>query len=375
MLVLAAQTNLSIVDIRIRTPLQSLADTGVLSLQIRAIKDARLSDIYRADVVILQREATPQALRWAQITRQLGRPLILEIDDLLTEPERHLQHYNTIVAQVPRILQLLSLADRVSVSTRRLMAALPAAAHNKITVTPNYGLPASCPPAVHGPVTEATPMTLVIASSDAMAMDELIKGLKQVQADSRQAYRILALGAMASTLASHLDHVIAYPVMPLLAFKKLIAAQSNPIGLIPLDDSRFSACKSAVKYFDFSLCGLPVVASALPPYSDVITHRHDGWLVAPNAQAWADAIHTLGASTELRQSLVARASASVLAHHNLIHCTAAWQNLLGDLPPPAPLRPSLRTMQLRLQYQWLLGAKQILRRLNEHRKRARKTVR
>jgi hypothetical protein len=374
-LVLTARTDYSIADIRMRMPLQSLADAGSLSLTMRAVKDASLNDIHQADVVIVQREATPLALRWAHLARELGRPLVFEIDDLLTQPERHLQHHDTIAAHVPRMLHMLALADRVSVSTLRLLAALPAAVHAKAKVTPNYGIPPDGPPAAQGLVTEAAPLTLVIASSDAMAMDALILSLKQVQAAQQQPCRILALGAMGPLLASQLHHVVAHPVMPLDAFKRLIAAQTNPIGLIPLDDSRFSACKSAVKYFDFSLCGLPVVASALPPYSDVITHGQDGWLVAPQAQDWTDAIHTLAASPELRQRLVSRAAAQVHAHHSLAHTTEAWQHLLDSLPPARPLRPSLRALQLRLQDQWLLSAQQALRRLNERRKSARRPAR
>lgn len=371
-LVLTANPEFSIAQIRLGVPLQSLVDAGVLHLQMRAVKDTCLRDIQRADVVILQREATPLALRWAHITRQLGRPLVFEIDDLLTQPERHLQHHDTIASHVPRLLQLLSMADRISVSTERLLHALPASAQAKATLTPNYGVEPPCPPARHVPVDAQHPLTLVIASSDAMAIDTLLDGLKLVQAASRQPCRILALGAMAGYLAGQLDHVQAHPVMPLDAFKRLIAAQANPIGLIPLDGSPFSACKSAVKHFDFTLCGLPVVASAVPPYSDAITHQHTGWLVPPQAQAWADAIHTLGASPPLRQALVDHARAQVQDQHNLQGTAMAWQALLASLPPPKPGRLALlQHLRLELQHQWLNQARQTLRRVNERRKRAR----
>jgi hypothetical protein len=188
-------------------------------------------------------------------------------------------------------------------------------------------------------------------------------------------HRILALGTMAQHLSEELNHVDTHPVMPLASFQRLIASQSNPIGLIPLDASPFSACKSAVKHFDFTLCGLPVVASDVPPYSDVVVHQHNGWLVAPQAQAWADAIHTLGTSALLRQTLVDQARTEVQAQHTLQRNATAWQMLLTSLPSAPRLPTGLRRLCLELQHQWLPLARQALRRANERRKHARRAKR
>jgi hypothetical protein len=49
--------------------------------------------------------------------------------------------------------------------------------------------------------------------------------------------------------------------------KAFLATLDNTIGIIPLDDSRFSGCKSPVKHLDFSPAGIAAICSDVPPYN------------------------------------------------------------------------------------------------------------
>lgn len=373
-LVLTAKPGLSITDIRLGVPFASLRDEGFLIHRIKGMKDALLEDLLWADAVVLQREASPIALKWACATKQMGRWLIFELDDLLFSPASHLKHRKAILENGERLRTISALADIISVSTRRLQAALPTTARSKAHVTPNYATPPACPPATQSEANAEYPVTLVLASSDAMSLSQLLPALKAVQANPPAPLEILVVGAMAEPLQQQQLTVRTSPSLALNEFKALLCKQTNPIGLIPLDDSPFSACKSAIKHFDFSMCGIPSICSDLPPYSDVVTSGIDGLLVPDHEQAWRQAITALCTDVALRQRLAANAQHRVKQDHNLMTNTQAWREIIESLPrgrAPRRLTSPILDVALRLELGPIQRIKMGLRQLNEKRKQKR----
>lgn len=82
-------------------------------------------------------------------------------------------------------------------------------------------------------------------------------------------------------------------------------------------------CSSATGQESFGIvlleamaCGIPVIASAIPGFRDVVTHGREGLLVPPRAPgALADAILELGMDPTFRKQLGARGREKALAHH------------------------------------------------------------
>lgn len=62
------------------------------------------------------------------------------------------------------------------------------------------------------------------------------------------------------------------------------------LGLAPLVDNDFNRSKSGIKFLEYQALGIPVVASNLPPYKDVIVNNSDGILVENNTNAWIGGI-------------------------------------------------------------------------------------
>ncbi len=77
------------------------------------------------------------------------------------------------------------------------------------------------------------------------------------------------------------------------------------IAIAPLVDSAFTRCKSSIKFFEYSMFKIPVLASRVYPYyvpvwgRDVITHGKTGLLVQPNE--WFDALEELILNEEKRK--------------------------------------------------------------------------
>jgi glycosyltransferase involved in cell wall biosynthesis len=74
------------------------------------------------------------------------------------------------------------------------------------------------------------------------------------------------------------------------------------IGLAPLTDDHFNACKSDLKFIEYAALGIPTIASKVPAYKSTIKHGVNGFL-ARNAKDWLKFIRKLVAEKELRKRM------------------------------------------------------------------------
>jgi hypothetical protein len=89
--------------------------------------------------------------------------------------------------------------------------------------------------------------------------------------------------------------------------------------LAPLDTSTFSKSKVFNKYLDITAAGAAGIYSGIEPYTQVVRHSHNGFLVPPddndNPAAWFAAIRALYEAPQERASLVRQATAHVREHY------------------------------------------------------------
>lgn len=325
-LVLATDPGSHISGIRLITPLQRLADRLGGTLRLSPFHTVNRRDLRWADVVVIQRATRPREVRLMAWLNAQRIPVIYEIDDLLTAPADHVMGAAELREQAPLVSRMLGMADAVSASTPRLVDELRPLARS-IHLVPNYGPGEHLARARHD---DQSPVTLLIAASDRQDVGPMVAGLRQVQADRSVCVQTVAVGAIADSLEAADVPCRRLPGMPREAFFATISALSNPIGLIPLDDSRFSACKSAVKFFDYACLGIPSICSNHPPYADVIESEHDGML-CDGPHAWADAIRQLALDAEARQRLADAAFGKVTQRHSLDRTVACWETLITRL--------------------------------------------
>lgn len=253
-----------------------------------------------------------------------GVPVIYEIDDLLTDPASHLISANELKASAPIVSGMLRAADHVSASTPRLVAHL-APMSRAIALIPNYG------PVDHeGTVShdEGSIVTLVVAATDRQLIESMAAGIKLAQADPSLHIEIVAIAAIADCLEEAGLKCRRIETKPRDEFFKFLAGLVNPIGLIPLDGSSFSACKSAIKYFDYSCLGIPCICSNFPPYADVIRNRQDGVLCDDRPEAWFDAIRYLAVDGSRRVGMASAAREKTKSYYTLAHTREEWRKLI-----------------------------------------------
>jgi glycosyltransferase involved in cell wall biosynthesis len=162
-------------------------------------------------------------------------------------------------------------------------------------------------------------------------VDYLIAPLKHIQAKYGDQIKVVVVGPIDKALKKGGIQFERAPILTYPKFVELLQTLVNPIGLIPLDNSIFSSCKSPIKYFDYASASIPAICSNVPPYSDYVVHEQTGLLVENTNEAWISAIESLIQSTGTRQALAQAARAYVIATHLADQAGDAWQTAIQTL--------------------------------------------
>lgn len=242
--------------------------------------------------------------------------------------------------------QALRMVDAITVPTPRLREKMTAY-NQHVYIVPNCA--AMMPRPAQHYATDDHLVTLVVASSDTVRVDFIVPALQRLMADPEVHICLVGIGPVGKFLADAGLAVAALELMPYDQFRMFLATLDNAIGIIPLDDSPFSACKSAIKFIDYALTGIPAVCSAVPPYSDVVQHGVTGILVANEVEAWYATVKQLAHTPTARQKLVAAAQAYCRTHGVLNRAAEHWHEVFATVkagqgePVTAPsLRRQLR---------------------------------
>lgn len=330
-------TSLGLFDLRIKQPLDNWARRYSGLVRYRTLGEHRPEDLTWGDVFVFQRVGGAHTLHLINALRAHGKRVVFEIDDLLTNLPRFLAHHRGSKATQRTLLQSIAMADVVSTTTERL-------GNEMRSLNPNVMCVPNCiqslPDARQAHTDDTNiPVTLIIASSDKVLVDVLIKPLRQLQRTHRDAVRLLVIGPIDQTLQRAGLEFDRLPILSYQQFTELVQSLTNAIGLIPLDDSLFSSCKSPIKYFDYAAAQIPSICSNVPPYSDYVRNGVTGILVENTDSAWLQAIESLLDSAHKRREISDAARQYVAQTHLIDQAGNAWQAVIEKLAikrAPAP---------------------------------------
>jgi glycosyltransferase involved in cell wall biosynthesis len=162
-------------------------------------------------------------------------------------------------------------------------------------------------------------------------VDFLIPSLKKVQKEL--GVKIIGIGPPGEFMKSSGLKVKLVKILSYGEFKSFLSSIDNAIGVIPLDDSLFSSCKSPIKFFDYSLAGIPTIASDVPPYRDHIQQNKNGLLVKNDTEAWFEAMTSLIKEARLRKKIGLNAFNYTTTHFNADIRLRLWTETLENLVP------------------------------------------
>jgi glycosyltransferase involved in cell wall biosynthesis len=102
------------------------------------------------------------------------------------------------------------------------------------------------------------------------------------------------------------------------------------VGLAPLRDNVYNACKSDIKLLDYGALGCAGLYSRLAPYEG-ITDGERGLLVDNTTDAWFVALHRLATDPPLRASIARAARAHLVEERTLARRAPEWPDALERL--------------------------------------------
>lgn len=141
-----------------------------------------------------------------------------------------------------------------------------------------------------------------------------------------------ALGPLAGAgRVHHFPEIADYRAF--IAFK---ASRGWQVGLAPIHDDAFTACKTNNKYREYSALGIAGLYADSALYRSSVQEGVDGLLVPDTVEGWEAAILALRADTNARARMAANAFSRVRRQHDIGHVAALWRAALdvSSLRPP-----------------------------------------
>jgi 2-polyprenyl-3-methyl-5-hydroxy-6-metoxy-1,4-benzoquinol methylase len=313
-------------EIRLSNPLTVWAQKYGGEIRSRCISDFLVSDITWADVIVLQRESDHHVIDLIRLFQQHGKAVIFDIDDLLTDVPKFLSTYAHHNREKPHLETALRNADMVTTTTK-LLATKLSQYNSRIAVIPNSPLPVG--ECSRHYIDTINPVTIFVASSDTVRVDFIVPTLRRLTTDNDIRIQIIGIGPPGEFIENAGIPITRIDNLSYQSFLDFISSYDNAIGVIPLDASIFSSCKSAIKFLDYGLCGVASVCSNVQPYSDMVHNGVTGILVDNNEDSWYQAIRRLILDFEERSRLATAARKLCCEHYSLSNAADIWQTTLN----------------------------------------------
>jgi glycosyltransferase involved in cell wall biosynthesis len=110
-----------------------------------------------------------------------------------------------------------------------------------------------------------------------------------------------------------------------MTYPRLLAEQGYDIGLAPLIKSQFNEARSMVKWFEYTMTGIPLIASYWGPYLN-LRHGTDAYIVDSDKE-WSEAINYLLENPNDRKRLIDNSRERIASEFSIEHTISKWRTL------------------------------------------------
>lgn len=331
-LVVSDQPDATITKIRLAIPLRVVAEKIGCELQFVSYGSVKFDHLAWSDIVVIQRGSNNIALSIVMQCFGARKPVVYEVDDLIVDIPDFLGHHVQYIRNHHPIVEMMRMANHLTVTTPVLANALKKYS-DSISICPNYH---DVNAGKSGKFDGNGVVHLIVAASDKVRVDFVAEALVLAQSSFKDRLKIIAVGPVADVLKMMGVECEKKGIIPHENFLTELCQYKNPVGIIPLDDSNFSACKSPIKYFDYAVSGIAVIASDVSPYKEVIVNGLTGLLVRNSTEDWFRAIQLVVNDHEFRRVISDRAEKHVRAHHHVGYTVEAWSQVISKLSPVSP---------------------------------------
>ncbi|MDR3686456.1 MAG: glycosyltransferase family 4 protein [Coriobacteriia bacterium] len=288
---------------RCRVPGLALAARGH---SVRLEPALTSDDVDWCDVLVIQRLWEPAILELVEQANEAGKMTVFDIDDdyWCINPSNPAYEFWAIPGRLEGLVSVIRACQQVTVSTAPLEQVV-----RRFTPTTTI-LPNMLPPA-YWPTEGKPPKTgddLIIGWAGSPThyedLHDVARVLPQIL-DSYPAVEVWLAGINPGYFDEH----------PRLRYLKPVETEQYAhllyefdIAMAPLQGTRFNVAKSDLKLLEYSMIGLPFVASRVAPYENSLKHGETG-LFARNPKDWLKHLSRLIEDPALRAHLATGARA------------------------------------------------------------------
>jgi glycosyltransferase involved in cell wall biosynthesis len=293
--------------------------------------DVQLADwvsperLQASDVVIMQRPSQPASVQLVRGLRHQGKTVVIDMDDDLW----NIHPSNPVRASWEQPEQRTSLEESIRGATLATaatpeLAELMRPLNRNVVVLPNM-LAREDWPAVMPEAPKNERLVIGWAGSQHRTFDlQLLAGVLERILDEHENVEARLVGMPQVPFREH-PRIHVLPPVPIEEYPALLA--EFDIGMAPVVDGRFNRCKSDLKFLEYSMAGVPTVASGGVTYRRSVRHGDTGFL-ARNPKDWLKYLSMLVNNYELRESM--RQSAHAFAETRLSDVNVGlWEKAYG----------------------------------------------
>jgi glycosyltransferase involved in cell wall biosynthesis/GT2 family glycosyltransferase len=279
----------------------------------------------QADIILIQRFFPSRTTAtFIDYLFSLNKPVIYEIDDLLTEIPSDNPNHKWSLARRNLIHSTIKRASAVTVSTTRLKNHF--VKYNKnIFILPNF-IDTNLLQNERQKKYTSNEICIGYTGSPTHYKDLQIIEEALFLISSRYSNNVsfIFFGCNTGTLKSlpnsvFIDHEKSYH-----SYVKILKKLHFDILLIPLAESAFNNAKSNIKWLEYSALGIPGIYSKVRPYTECITNPSLGLLADNTTKDWIRCISMLIEDQSLREAISNSARSEVLARHDISRHAHKW---------------------------------------------------
>lgn len=257
---------------------------------------AGAGDVAWADAVILQRLFRPQDVELLIAAKELGKPVLYDIDDNLLDVPLKLGPVALTYAHPHNrhnMKVLLKHADMVKAGSPALAEALrPYTSGEPVVLTPLN------PQELYAPVRrpDDSVFRFVHAASphNYLELEDIAgRAVQRIMETYGPAVHFYFFGGTFAGPLKDAKNATVIPHLPMNRFMKVFTSTAGDAALACIEDNSFNRCKTNNKFREYSARGFAGVYSDIPVYGHCVRHGETGLLAANDEQSWFEAMRFL----------------------------------------------------------------------------------
>jgi len=328
----------AVVRLRVLDPLRALEDQGRVQVTFVSpySKTIDIEGLLAADLFVVGREFADKEFSQeiTEVARLLGKPIVFELDDLLTKVPRSNPVWQYCNKIAPDMEEMIRDADYITASTEPLrdeLAEIDPSAPQRAVVLRNCVNTEIWGATMPARDTRADGEPLVIgwfgSPTHQDDLEIVTDAIRYIARKYEGAVEFQFFGYMPEEFAEIPGVSLARgPQVNVVRHAQGVRDAHIDVAIAPLTDHPFNHSKSDLKWLEYSICGIPGIYSNVTPYACSITNGVTGLLAENDTASWVAAIELLIRDHEFRNTMARAAFDEVRANYCVDVRALAWDD-------------------------------------------------